>query len=131
MALQSVDDIHGGDRLPLGVFGVSDSVSNDILQEDFEDAAAFLVNEPRDAFHATAPCEPTDSWFRNSLDVITQHFAMTLSSSLPQALASLATTGHDSHTNEDERSTARLDRYRATESASSHSRLIRDEARRE
>lgn len=31
LALQSVDDVHGGDGLPLGVLGVSDGVTDDVL----------------------------------------------------------------------------------------------------
>jgi hypothetical protein len=34
LSLQSVDDIEGGDSLPLGVFGVGDRVSDDVLEED-------------------------------------------------------------------------------------------------
>ena len=33
LSLQSVDDVHGGDSLPLGVLGVGDGVSDDVLQE--------------------------------------------------------------------------------------------------
>jgi hypothetical protein len=98
LALQSVDDIHGGDRLPLGVFGVSDSVTNDVLQENFEDTTRLLINQSRDAFDATTTGKATNSGLRDALDVITQHLAMTLGSSLPQAFASLSTTGHDSNT---------------------------------
>jgi len=34
LSLQSVDDIEGGNSLPLGVFGVGDRVSDDVLEED-------------------------------------------------------------------------------------------------
>jgi len=31
LTLQGIDDIHGGDGLPLGVFGVGDGITDDIL----------------------------------------------------------------------------------------------------
>ena len=34
LPLQSIDHIHGGDGLPLGMLGVGDSITDDILQED-------------------------------------------------------------------------------------------------
>ena len=33
LSLESVDDVHGGDRLPLGVFGVGNSVTDNVLEE--------------------------------------------------------------------------------------------------
>ena len=33
LPLESVDDVHGSDSLPLGVLGVGHSVTDDILQE--------------------------------------------------------------------------------------------------
>ena len=33
LSLQSVDDIEGGNSLPLGVFGVGDRVSDDVLED--------------------------------------------------------------------------------------------------
>jgi hypothetical protein len=34
LSLQGVDDIEGSNSLPLGVFGVGDRVSDDVLEED-------------------------------------------------------------------------------------------------
>ena len=34
LALEGVDNVHGGDGLPLGVLSVGDRVSDHILQED-------------------------------------------------------------------------------------------------
>ena len=33
LAFQGVDDVHGGDGLPLGVLGVGDGIPDDILQK--------------------------------------------------------------------------------------------------
>jgi hypothetical protein len=38
LSLEGIDNIHGSDSLPLGVFSVGDSITDDILKEDLEDA---------------------------------------------------------------------------------------------
>ena len=48
MAFEGVDDVHGGDRLPIGVFRVGDGVTDHVLEEHLENTASFLVDEPRD-----------------------------------------------------------------------------------
>ena len=42
LPLQSIDHIHSGHSLPLGMLGVGDSVSDHILQEDLK--TAFIVS---------------------------------------------------------------------------------------
>ena len=37
LALECVDDIHGGDGLSLGVLAVGDGVTDHVLEEDLED----------------------------------------------------------------------------------------------
>ena len=71
LAFQGVDDIHSGDGLPLGVLGVSDSITDDIFQENFQDTAGFFVDQARDTFDSTTTSETTDGWFGDTLDVIT------------------------------------------------------------
>ena len=53
MALESLDDIQGGDGLPPGVLGVGDGITDDILKEDFEDSTGFLVDKARDTLGGT------------------------------------------------------------------------------
>ena len=36
LALQSVDDVHGSDGLSLGVLGVGNGITDDVLEEDLE-----------------------------------------------------------------------------------------------
>ena len=36
LAFQSIDDIHSGDGLALGVFGVGDGIADDVLKEDLK-----------------------------------------------------------------------------------------------
>ncbi|TRY68715.1 hypothetical protein TCAL_03263 [Tigriopus californicus] len=86
LTLQSVDDVHGSDSLSLGVFGVSDSITDDILQEDLEHTS--------DTFDSAATSQPPDSGFGDTLDIITQYFAMTLGASFAQSFASFASSSH-------------------------------------
>ena len=95
MTLQSVDDVHGGDGLSLGVLGVGDGITDDILEEDLEDAAGLFVDEARDTFDTASTRETTDGGLGDTLDVITQHFAMTFGASLSEALSSFAASRHD------------------------------------
>ncbi|KAI8491235.1 hypothetical protein Bbelb_308680 [Branchiostoma belcheri] len=44
LAFESVDNVHGGDRLALGVLGVCDRIADDILEEDLENASGLLVD---------------------------------------------------------------------------------------
>jgi len=92
--LESVDDIEGSDGLALGVFGVSDRVTDNVLEEDLEHATRFLVDQPRDTLDTAASRQTTDSRLRDTLDVISQDFAMTLRASLSQTLSTFSTSGH-------------------------------------
>lgn len=95
LAFQGVHDVHGGDGLPLGVFGVSDCVSDYVLEEHFQDATRFFVDETADTFYTSATSETTDGGFGDALDVITQHFAMTFGATFTKTFASFTTSGHD------------------------------------
>ena len=54
LAFQSVDDVHGGDCLSLGVLSVGDCISDHVLEEDLEDSSGFFVDESRDTFDTTS-----------------------------------------------------------------------------
>ena len=94
LAFESVDDIHGGDGLSLGVLGVGDGITDDILQENLEDTTGFFVDEARDTLDTTTTSQTTDSGLGDTLDVITQHLTMTLGASLSQSLSSFSTSRH-------------------------------------
>ena len=94
LALERVDDVHGGDRLSAGVLRVGDGVADDVLEEDLEHAAGLLVDEARDALDAAAAREAADGGLGDALDVVSQHLPVTLSASLSQSLSSFATSGH-------------------------------------
>ena len=44
LSFQSIDDIHSGDGLSLGVLGVGDCVSDNIFQENLENSTSFFVD---------------------------------------------------------------------------------------
>ena len=78
LALESVDDVHGSDSLPLGVFGVSDGITDNILQEHFQYTTSLFVYQAGDTLDTSPTSETTDGWLGNTLDVVTEDFAMTL-----------------------------------------------------
>ena len=77
------------------MLGVGDGITDDILEEDLEDAAGLFVDEARDTFDTASTRETTDGGLGDTLDVITQHFAMTFGASLSEALSSFAASRHD------------------------------------
>jgi hypothetical protein len=94
LALQSVDDVHGCDGLPLGVLGVGDGITDDVLKEYLEDTSGFFVDQTRDTFDTTSASKTTDSGFGDTLDVITKYFTVTLGASLSESLSSLSSARH-------------------------------------
>ena len=94
LTLQSVDHIHGGHGLPLGVLGVGDGITDDVLEEHLQDTTGLLVDETGDTLHTTTASQAADGGLGDALDVITQYFAVTLGASLAKALASFTTSRH-------------------------------------
>ncbi|KAF8376109.1 hypothetical protein PRIPAC_82538, partial [Pristionchus pacificus] len=95
LALESVDDVHGGDSLSLGVLAVGDGVTNHVLKEHLEDTTGLLIDESRDTLDSTTAGETANSGLGDALDVVAKNLAMALGSSLSESLASLSTSGHD------------------------------------
>merc|ERR1712141_338338 len=94
LSLQSIDDVHGSDGLPLGVFSVSDSITDDIFQEDLEDTSGFFIDQARDTLDSTTTSQSANGGFGDTLDVITQNFAMTFGATLSKSFSSFTTSGH-------------------------------------
>jgi hypothetical protein len=94
LTLQGIDNVHGRDSLATGMFRVGHGIPDDILEEDLEDAAGFLVDQSADALHSTAASEATDRRLGDALDVITEDLAMALGSSFSEAFAAFASPGH-------------------------------------
>ena len=100
LAFQSIDDVHGGDGLSLGVLGVGDGITDDVLEENLQDTTGLFVDEARDTLDTTTTSQTTDSGLGDTLDVITQHLTMTLGASLSQSFSSFAASRHDYQMND-------------------------------
>ena len=94
LPLEGIDDIHGGDSLPLGVFGVGDSIPDDILEEHLEHSTGLLIDKPGDPLDSSPPCQTSDGGLGDALDVVPQHLPVPLGTSLSESLASFATSSH-------------------------------------
>jgi len=94
LALERVDDIHGGDGLPARVLGVGDRVADHVLKEDLEDAARLLVYQARDALDAATASQTADGRLGDTLDVVAKHLAVTLGAALSESLSSLSAARH-------------------------------------
>jgi len=94
LSFEGVDNVHGSHGLPFGVFSVGHGISDDIFQEDLEDSAGFLVDETRDTLDSSTAGKTTDGGFRDSLDVVTKDFPVSLGSSFPESLSSFSTASH-------------------------------------
>ena len=94
MPLEGVDDVHGSDSLSLGVLGVSDCVTDHVLQEGLENTAGLLVDEARYTLDSATAGQTTDSGLGDALDVITKDLPVTLGASLSEAFAAFSTSRH-------------------------------------
>ena len=94
LALEGVDNVHGGDGLPLGVLGVGDGITDDVLKENLEDTTGLFVDETADSLHTTSASQTADGGLGDTLDVITQHFAVTLGAPFAESFSSFTTSRH-------------------------------------
>jgi hypothetical protein len=90
LALESVDDIEGGDGLALGVLGVGDGITDDTLEEGLEDTTSLFVDHGRDTLDTTTTSETSDGGLGDTLDVVTKNLAVTLGSALAETLSALS-----------------------------------------
>lgn len=98
LSLQRIHDIHCGHSLAPGVLSVGHSITNDVLQKDFQHTASLLVDQTADALHAASPSQAPDGGLGDPLNVITQNLSMTLRATLAEPLPSLAASRHGSRT---------------------------------
>ena len=94
LSLQGIDHIHGSDSLPLGMFSVGDSISDDILKENLKNSTSLLIDESRDTLDSSTTSQPPDCRLGDTLDVVSQHLPVTLSASLSQSLSTFTTSSH-------------------------------------
>lgn len=94
LPLERVHHVHSRHGLATSVLSVGHSVSDNVLKEDLEHPSGFFVDQTADTLHASSSGQTPDGRLGDALDVITEDLAMTLGSTLSQALASLATARH-------------------------------------
>uniref|UniRef100_A0A1X7VLY4 Uncharacterized protein n=1 Tax=Amphimedon queenslandica TaxID=400682 RepID=A0A1X7VLY4_AMPQE len=94
LPLQSIDDIHSSDCLSLGMLCVSDSITDDILEEDLQYTSCLLIDEARDTLDTTTASKTTNGGLGDSLDVVTKDLPVTLGASLSETFASFSTSRH-------------------------------------
>merc|ERR1719180_408161 len=94
LPLKGVHYVHGSHGLPLGMLSVGDSITDDILQEHLEHTPGLLIDEATDPLHTPPPCKTADCRLGDALDVVPQHLAMPLGTTLAQAFTSLASSSH-------------------------------------
>ena len=90
LALERVDDIHGGDGLSASVLGVGHGITDDVLEEDLEDTAGLLVDQAGDALDATTASHAADGGLGDALNVVAEYLAVALGAALAQSLVPLA-----------------------------------------
>jgi hypothetical protein len=109
LAFQRVNNVQGRDRLALGVFGVGNRVTDNTLKEGLEHTSGIVI----DHFRAGLVCGEPNAWTQvrhtgwdtldtssagkspnrrlcDTLDVVTKDLAVTLRTTLAEALAALA-----------------------------------------
>merc|ERR1712198_80022 len=94
LPLQGVHHIHGSHSLPLGMLGVGHSITDDVLQENLENTPSLFIDETTNALDTTPSCKSPNCRLGDALDVIPQHLAMPLGSTLSQSLTSFASSSH-------------------------------------
>ena len=92
LSLQSVDDVHGGDGLSLGVLGVGDRISDHVLQEHFENTSRLFVDQAGDTLDSATSCQTSNGRLRYALDVVTQDFSVSLGATFAQSFASFSSS---------------------------------------
>ena len=94
LSLQSVDNIHSSDGLTLGMLGVSNCITDDILEENFEYTSGLFVDESWDSLDTTTSSKSANSGLCDSLDVIPENLTMSLGSSFSQTFTTFASASH-------------------------------------
>ena len=86
LALERVDDIHGGDGLAAGVLGVGDCISDDIFQVGLSNSSCLFIYQSADTFYTTTSCKTTNCRLSNTFDI----FFLDLHVSLCEYLSSFS-----------------------------------------
>lgn len=94
LALEGIDHIEGGDRLPASMLSVSHGVLDDPFEENLQDASALLIDQTRNALDTSTTSQSSDSGLRNTLDIVTQNLSVPLGASLTETFTAFAASRH-------------------------------------
>jgi hypothetical protein len=76
LLFQRMDHVVCCDRLSLGVLGIRNGVTDEVLEEHLEHTARLLVHEVANALDTATACQTADGWLGDATDVVTQNFSM-------------------------------------------------------
>ena len=95
LSLECVDNIESGDGLPLGVLGVGDGVSDNILEECSEDVPSLIIDERADSLDTSPSGDSPDCGFGDAKDGLLERFlGVSLGSNFAEALSNFSSSGH-------------------------------------
>jgi len=94
LAFEGIDHVHRCHGLPLRVLGVSDGVSDHVLEEYFEDTSGLFVDQTRYTFDTSSSGQTSDRGLCDTLDVVSQDLSVTFRASLSETFTSFASSGH-------------------------------------
>nr|CDP93707.1 Bm6506 [Brugia malayi] len=92
MTSLDIYNIHCCNCLSFRVLTICYSVTYDILQKHFQYATCLFINQSRNTFHTTTSCQTSNSWLCYSLNIVTQHFTMTLRSTFSKSFTAFTTS---------------------------------------
>jgi hypothetical protein len=94
LSLESINNVQSGDRLPSGVFRVSDRVSDDILKEMTKNPTDFFIDITTDSLDTTTTRKPSDGRLGDALDVLSHDLTVTLRTAFAETFTAFASTRH-------------------------------------
>ncbi|KAL4589928.1 hypothetical protein LXL04_002840 [Taraxacum kok-saghyz] len=82
LALQSINNVHGGYSFPASMLGVCDGITDDIFKKDLQNSTGLLVDKATNTLNTSSSGETADRRLGDTLDVVPENLTMTLGSSL-------------------------------------------------
>ena len=95
LSLEGVDDVECGDGLSLGVLGVGDGITDDVLEEDLEDTSGLFVDQTGDSLDTSTSSQTSNGWLGDALDVIPKDLTVTLGAAFAESFTSFSSSRHD------------------------------------
>ena len=92
LSFKCIDDMHRSDGLSFRVFCIGDCIADNVFQKHFQDPAFLLVDETGDSLYTSSASQTTNSWFSDTLDIVTKNFPVTLGASFAQTLSSFSSS---------------------------------------